>query len=61
MIARHSADESKGSGDGVETVVNKPCSDEEHGEGFYAEKKIYLTRLALLIVTVTTGKYHNGQ
>ncbi len=45
MIARHSADESKGSGDGVETVINKPCSDDEHGEGFYAEKKIYLTRL----------------
>lgn len=44
MIARHSAEESKGSGDGVETVVRKPCSDEEHGEGFYTEKKIYLTR-----------------
>ncbi len=44
MIARHSAEESKGSGDGVETVVNKPCNDEEHGEGFYTEKKIYLTR-----------------
>ncbi len=44
MIARHSAEETKGSGDGIETVVNKPCSDEEHGEGFYTEKKMYLTR-----------------
>ena len=44
MIARHSAEESRGSGDGVETVVNEPCTDDRHGNGFYTEKRIYLTR-----------------
>ena len=44
MIARHSAEESKGGGDGVEVVVNEPCHDEKHGEGRYTEKRIYLTR-----------------
>ena len=44
MIARHSAEESKGGGDGVEVVVNEPCHDEQHGDGRYTEKRIYLTR-----------------
>ena len=44
MIARHSAEESKGGGDGVEVVVNKPCHDPVHGDGQYTEKKIYLSR-----------------
>ena len=44
MIARHSAEESKGGGDGVEVVVNEPCHDEKHGGGQYTEKRIYLTR-----------------
>ena len=44
MIARHSAEESEGSGDGVEVVVNEPCHDEQHGDGRYTEKRIYLTR-----------------
>ena len=44
MIARHSAEESKGEGDGVEVVVNEPCQDEQHGDGRYTEKRIYLTR-----------------
>ena len=44
MIARHSAEESRGSGDGVETMVNEPCTDQHHGDGFYTEKRIYLTR-----------------
>ncbi|CAI8019881.1 Cytoplasmic phosphatidylinositol transfer protein 1 [Geodia barretti] len=43
MIARHSAEESKGEGDGVEVVVNEPCQDEQHGDGRYTEKRIYLT------------------
>ena len=44
MIARHSAEESKGGGDGVEVVVNEGCHDDEHGDGQYTEKRIYLTR-----------------
>lgn len=44
MIARHSAEESRGNGDGVETVTNEPCHDEKHGDGIYTEKRIYLTR-----------------
>ena len=44
MIARHSAEESKGGGDGVEVIVNEACQDEKHGTGQYTEKRIYLTR-----------------
>ena len=44
MIARHSEEESRGSGDGVEVVINNPCHDEKHGHGQYTEKRIYLTR-----------------
>ena len=44
MIARHSAEESKGGGDGVEVVVNEGCHDDVHGDGQYTEKRIYLTR-----------------
>ena len=44
MIARHSAEESKGNGDGVEVVVNEACHDDKHGDGQYTEKRIYLTR-----------------
>lgn len=44
MIARHSAEESKGGGDGVEVVVNDSCHDDMHGDGQYTEKRIYLTR-----------------
>lgn len=44
MIARHSAEESKGGGDGVEVVVNESCHDDVHGDGQYTEKRIYLTR-----------------
>ena len=44
MIARHSAEESKGNGDGVEVAVNEACHDEKHGDGQYTEKRIYLTR-----------------
>jgi len=44
MIARHSAEESRGGGDGVEVVVNKHCHDDIHGDGQYTEKRIYLTR-----------------
>ena len=48
MIARHSAEESKGGGDGVEVVVNEPCHDEQHGDGRYTQKRIYLTRYCRL-------------
>ena len=41
MIARHSQQES-GNGEGVEVVVNEPCSDPTHGEGQYTEKRIHL-------------------
>ena len=44
MIARHSSEESKGGGDGVEVVVNEGCHDDVHGDGQYTEKRIYLTR-----------------
>ena len=44
MIARHSKEESRGSGDGVEVVVNEACHDDKHGDGQYTEKRIYLTR-----------------
>lgn len=44
MIARHSEEESRGSGDGVEVVVNEACHDDKHGDGQYTEKRIYLTR-----------------
>ena len=44
MIARHSAEQSKG-GEGVEVVENRPCHDDEHGDGQFTEKRIYLTRL----------------
>lgn len=44
MIARHSAEESKGGGDGVEVVLNEPCQDDRYGDGRYTEKRIYLTR-----------------
>lgn len=44
MIARHSAEQSKGGGDGVEVVVNEPCHDDRHGDGQYTEKRIYLTK-----------------
>ena len=43
MIARHSHEQSRGNGDGVEVVVNEPCHDEVHGDGQYTEKRIYLT------------------
>jgi hypothetical protein len=41
MIARHSREESE-NGEGVEVVLNEPCSDPVHGEGQYTEKRIYL-------------------
>lgn len=41
MIARHSKEESR-DGEGVEVVINEPCSDPTHGEGQYTEKRIYL-------------------
>ena len=44
MIARHSAEESKGGGDGVEVIINEGCHDDKHGDGQYTEKRIYLTR-----------------
>ena len=44
MIARHSAEESRGNGDGVEVLINESCHDEVHGDGQYTEKRIYLTR-----------------
>ena len=44
MIARHSAEESKGGGDGVEVLVNESCHDDKHGDGRFTEKRIYLTR-----------------
>ena len=44
MIARHSAEETRGGGDGVEVVVNESCHDDTHGDGQYTEKRIYLTR-----------------
>ncbi|KAF2360933.1 Phosphatidylinositol transfer protein [Trinorchestia longiramus] len=43
MIARHSAEQSDEKGEGVETIVNEPCEDEEHGKGQYTEKRIHLT------------------
>lgn len=43
MIARHSAEESRGEGDGVEVMINEPCHDDVHGDGQYTEKRIYLT------------------
>uniref|UniRef100_A0A6A7G3W8 Cytoplasmic phosphatidylinositol transfer protein 1-like n=1 Tax=Hirondellea gigas TaxID=1518452 RepID=A0A6A7G3W8_9CRUS len=42
MIARHSAEQSD-DGEGVETIVNEPCEDKDHGKGQYAEKRIHLT------------------
>ena len=50
MIARHSAEESRGGGDGVEVVVNEPCHDDVHGDGQYTEKKIYLSRCVCVCV-----------
>ena len=44
MIARHSAEESKGGGDGVEVVVNKACHHDVYGDGQHTEKRIYLSR-----------------
>lgn len=44
MIARHSAEQSDDNGEGVETIKNEPCEDEQHGKGQYAEKRIHLTR-----------------
>lgn len=41
MIARHSQEESHG-GEGVEVIVNEPCTDPVRGEGQYTEKRIYL-------------------
>lgn len=41
MIARHSQEESRG-GEGVEVVINEPCTDPIRGEGQYTEKRIYL-------------------
>lgn len=41
MIARHSKEESS-NGEGVEVVVNEPCTDPQRGEGQYTEKRIYL-------------------
>ena len=49
MIARHSAEESKGNGDGVEVVVNESCHDERYGDGQYTEKRIYLTRWEVIL------------
>ena len=54
MIARHSAEESKGGGDGVEVVVNEPCHDEHHGDGRYTEKRIYLTRCVTFVRVYST-------
>lgn len=56
MIARHSEEESRGSGDGVEVVVNEACHDDKHGDGQYTEKRIYLTRyifIVLWLITIT--------
>ena len=50
MIARHSEEESRGSGDGVEVVVNEACHDDKHGDGQYTEKRIYLTRYAFVVL-----------
>lgn len=44
MIARHSLEQSTGSGDGIEIMVNEPCFDAEHGSGQFTEKRIYLSR-----------------
>jgi len=41
MIAKHSAEESQ-KGEGVEVVENRPHLDEEHGEGQFTEKRIYI-------------------
>ena len=49
MIARHSEEESRGSGDGVEVVVNEACHDDKHGDGQYTEKRIYLTRYCICV------------
>ena len=49
MIARHSAEESHGSGDGVEVVVNESCHDDKHGDGQYTEKRIYLSRCVVCV------------
>lgn len=43
MIARHSQQESS-DGEGVEVVVNEPCTDEVRGNGQYTEKRIHLNR-----------------
>jgi len=43
MIARHSAEESRGGGDGVEVVINESCHDDTRGDGQYTEKRIYLS------------------
>ncbi|KAI5695060.1 cytoplasmic phosphatidylinositol transfer protein 1 [Diaphorina citri] len=42
MIARHSHEQSE-DGEGVETIVNISCEDEEHGRGQYTEKRIHLS------------------
>ena len=58
MIARHSAEESRGNGDGVEVLINESCHDEVHGEGQYTEKRIYLTRYSLIYTVEPPNKGH---
>ena len=43
MVAKHSHEQSE-NGEGVEVVANEPCTDEEHGDGQFTEKRIYLSR-----------------
>ena len=58
MIARHSAEESRGSGDGVEVVVNESCHDDKHGDGQYTEKRIYLSRYVVCVCMCVCAHVH---
>ena len=46
MISKHSHEQSE-KGEGVEVAANEPCVDEEHGNGQFTEKRVYLNRYSI--------------
>lgn len=51
MIARHSHEQSD-QGEGVEVVANAECEDPEHGKGQFTEKRIHLSRYAIIMKNI---------
>lgn len=50
MISKHSHEQSE-RGEGVEVVQNEPYEDPEHGSGQFTEKRIYLNKWVLFLLS----------